>query len=237
VNTTTDPHQESRPIEPTKYLHLLGTLMYLTRSRPDILTATSYASTRASNPTEKDYDALLRIVDYLATTPDYGLILHRHPLQPLQLTCYVDASYLSHGDSKSHTGYFLSFGPVGSFHAKSIKQPLLATSSTHAEAKALYSLILDIQFIKHLCDDIGFPLQLPVTIFEDNNPVIQLTSTGTGKKSKHYAMLLAYIKEQIQMGLIRLYHIATTDNPADTLTKPLQGDAFQRKTKHLMGST
>jgi hypothetical protein len=62
-----------------------------------------------------------------------------------QLKCYVDASsYLIHSDSKSHTGYTLSFGDTGTFFSRSLKQSLVATSSTHAEMKGLYSLVQDI---------------------------------------------------------------------------------------------
>ncbi len=49
--------------------------MYLTKSRPDILCATSFASTKSQNPTEYDYEHLLQIVDYLYNTQDTGLIL------------------------------------------------------------------------------------------------------------------------------------------------------------------
>ena len=47
------------------YLHLLGQLNYLTNSRPDILTAVSYAATRSKQPTQLDYEDLLLIVAYL----------------------------------------------------------------------------------------------------------------------------------------------------------------------------
>ncbi len=44
----------------------------------------------------------------------------------------------------------------------------MATSSTHAEMKALYTLVQDIMFIIQLCQEIHCPLKLPVIVFEDN---------------------------------------------------------------------
>ena len=58
-----------------KYMRLLGQLMYLSNSRPDILTALSYASTKSINPSESDFQRLLQVVSYLRQTPDYGLRL------------------------------------------------------------------------------------------------------------------------------------------------------------------
>ena len=49
----------SEPFDRKQYLHLLGMLNYLLRSRPDIATAVSFAATKASNPTFDDYTAML----------------------------------------------------------------------------------------------------------------------------------------------------------------------------------
>jgi hypothetical protein len=117
-----------------KFLHLLGTLiMYATKSRPDIKFATSLAATKSSNPThQEDYQQLVHIMKYLYDTKDLGLALH--PVEscndPLQFYCYVDASYILHPDSTSHTGYLITFEKSGSFFSKSMKQKLVATSST-----------------------------------------------------------------------------------------------------------
>lgn len=189
-------------ISQKRYLHLLGALIYLTKSRPDIATAVSFGGTKSASPTEEDFDSLLHIVKYLWNTQSEGLILHRgiNPIgSPLTLTCYVDASYLTHADAKSHSGYCLSFGTIGTFYSRSSKQTLVATSSTHAEMRALYTLVIDIIYVEHLCQELGRPLFLPAIIFEDNRPVIDLTASISArlKKSKHFLMLIEFVKEQV----------------------------------------
>jgi hypothetical protein len=141
--------QGNQPCEQREYLHLLGMLNYISHTPPDISMALSYAATKNTNPTKANFDKLLLVVDYLWRTKEKGLILHPAPYKnaPLTLICHVDASYLAHGDAKSHTGYCLSFGKFGSFYSKSSKQKLVATSSTHAEIRALYTLILEIIYI------------------------------------------------------------------------------------------
>lgn len=101
---------------------LLGSLMYSTRSRPDTLSTVSFAATHSQHPTEDNYNYLLHLVVYLFHSPKKGLILRLlEDDQPLQLRCYVDAAYLVHDDSKSHIGYALTFGELGTFYLKSLK--------------------------------------------------------------------------------------------------------------------
>ena len=97
---------------------------------------------------------------------------------------------ISHGDSRGHTG--LAIGDVGSFYSKSTKQQLVATSSTHAEVKALYPLSVDILYLINLSDEIQRSISLPAVVVEDNNPTVQLSSSLSSriKKSKHFVMLI-----------------------------------------------
>ena len=213
-------------------------LNYLLRSRPDISTALAFASTKAVNPTMTDYQALLDVVYYLWGSKHLGLKLHPGlPDAPLSLRCYVDASYLTHPDGRGHTGYCITVGTLGSFYAKSVKQPLVATSSTHAEIKALYQLTIDLIYIINLCDELEREIELPAIIFEDNAPTIQLTDglSARAKKSKHFLMLVNFVKEQVMMGLIEVRKIASKDNVADLLTKALDWKDFELKAAQILG--
>jgi hypothetical protein len=226
------------PIDQTQYLHVLGALIYLTKSRPDISTAVSFGAVSAAKPTKGAYTELLLIINYLYQTQEQGLILKAlEPNQALRLTCYVDASYLTHADSKSHTGFCLSFGEIGTFYTKSSKQTLVTTSSTHAEMRALYSLLIDILFVIGICNDLGRPIELPAIVMEDNQPVIDLTEdiSSRSKKCKHFLMLVHYIKEQIEAGVIEMHKVNTLDNRADILTKIVVGNEFRRKSLELLG--
>jgi hypothetical protein len=238
IEEASDEAEEMR----SDYLHLLGMLNYLTRSRPDLCTALSFAATKSNNPTAANFERLLHIVKYLWDTKDKSLIIRTsHSLDvrnnPLKLTCYVDASYLTHEDSKSHSGYCMSFGNIGTFYVKSSKQNLVATSSTHAEVRALYTLALDLIFVVNLCDELNRPVELPAVILEDNQPAIDLSLSLNGrvKKCKHFLMLVNFIREQVTAGLIELRKVATEDNHADLLTKPLMGKSFDDKANYLLG--
>jgi hypothetical protein len=230
--------KNTTPCDTTKYLHLLGALIYLCKSRPDISTAVSFGATHAASPTMGHYNELIRCLAYLRGTRHHGLIIKRgNPAAPLKLRCYVDASYLTHDDSKSHTGYCLSFGHTGTFYSKSSKQTLVATSSTHAEIRALYALTIDVIYIINLCEELGRPISLPAIIMEDNQPSINITANIATrvKRCKHFVMLVNYIREQIVNNYIALQKIATEHNLADVLTKIVVGQKYTNKATDLLG--
>ena len=155
----------------------------------------------------------------------------------LVLRCHVDASYLVHHDSRSHTGYCMSFGEVGSFYSKSCKQKLVTTSSTHAEMRAAFQLVQEIVFVVTLCEELCRPISLPVIVFEDNQPVIDLSGelNGKTKQCKHFLMLVNYIRERVEEGLVNFEKIASELNHSDILTKRVVGQDFRHKSQGIMG--
>ena len=229
---------DDTPFDRRKYLHLLGMLNYLLRSRPDISTALSYMATKSVNPTHDDYHSLLDIVRYLWITRDVGLIIRPGSRdEPLRLKCYVDASFLSHEDSRGHTGYCIALGDLSAFYSKSSKQQLVATSSTHAEVKALYQCVVDLIYIINLCDEIKRSIELPAIIFEDNNPTVQVSNSFSSriKRSKHFLMLINFIRYNVTLGLIEVQKVGTSENIADVLTKLLPWSEFAPKAARLLG--
>ena len=106
------------PMDPSSYLYLEGALIYLTNH-----TAVNIGATHSVNPTRGDFNEPIHCLKYLESTQNTGLILEAgEPFRDLILKCYVDASYLTHPDSKSHQGYCLCFGDIGSFYSKSATQ-------------------------------------------------------------------------------------------------------------------
>jgi hypothetical protein len=230
---------DASPMSQHEYLHLQGALIYLTKSRPDIMTAVSFGATHSAKPTRGAFQELLHCLRYLQESRATGLrlragVAHRD----LVLTCYVDAGYLTHRDSKSHQGYCLSFSDSGMFYAKSSKQQLVATSSTHSEVRALYSLTADIVYVIHLCEELGRPIKLPAIVMEDNAAALAVTQDMTArvKRCKHFLMLVHYVKEQVEAGLILVRKVATAQNLADILTKIVTGKDFVVKAAALLSN-
>jgi hypothetical protein len=120
-----------------------------------------------------------------------------------------------------------------------MKQKLVATSSTHAETIALFSLVKDIRYLLlDLSNELQIRIGTPIMVFEDNKPLVQLTEMQANgmKKCKHFLMMVAYIKEQVSKRLITIEKIPTKLNPADILLKPTYGSDFVNKRNKALGS-
>jgi hypothetical protein len=120
------------------YLRLLGMLLYLTKSRSDIMAAVSFGASRASKPTTADQQQHIYIVEYIRKTSARGHRIYAASGDPIQFYCTVDASYLLHPDSKGQTGYTIGVYREGTFYNRSAKQALVSTSSTHAETITIF---------------------------------------------------------------------------------------------------
>jgi hypothetical protein len=74
-------------------------------------------------------------------------------------------------------------------------------------------------------------------VYEDNTSTITLaTSKGTPhKKSKHFGVEWAYLKEAVEMGELKIYHVNTNLQLADILTKSIMTPKFPELRDKVMG--
>jgi hypothetical protein len=93
------------------YQEILGSLIFIVKTRPDIAYAVNRLATRTTRATNKDKEAILRVVRYLKGILHFGLTFRSstaHTLQDyIQLVLYADAAYITHRDGKSHSGMSL----------------------------------------------------------------------------------------------------------------------------------
>nr|GEW70482.1 hypothetical protein [Tanacetum cinerariifolium] len=140
VRTATTPYEAPKPkfknesdspVNVHLYRSMIGSLMYLTASRPDIMFADSACSRNQVTPTTSNLEAVKKIFKYLKGQPKLGLWYPRE--SPLVLTAYSDSDYVgANKDRKSTTGGCQFLGRrLISWQCK--KQTIMATSSTEAE--------------------------------------------------------------------------------------------------------
>ena len=102
----------------------------LKRARPDILVGISFLSTRVLKSNEEDWKKLVRLVSYPKNTAEVVLCLEADYIQ--ELKWYVDVSFGTHNDMKSHTGSIFKLGN-GAIWNDSTKQKVNTRSLTEAE--------------------------------------------------------------------------------------------------------
>ncbi|XP_073525776.1 uncharacterized protein [Phyllobates terribilis] len=148
LSTTTklDKDLMAKKVDQTMYRGMVGLLMYLTTSRPDIVFAVSVCARSQSDPRASHLTHVKRIFRYLKRSDD--LCLWYSKGGGLSLVGYTDADYAGYlADRKSTSGMAQFLGPcLVSFGSK--KQNCIALSTTKAEYIASASCSAKVLWIK-----------------------------------------------------------------------------------------
>nr|GEV55337.1 hypothetical protein [Tanacetum cinerariifolium] len=135
-----DANLSGTPVDQAKYRSMVGALMYLTSSRPDIMHATCYCARYQAKPTEKHLTAVKWIFRYLKDTIHMGLWYPKDT--DFELTGFLDSDHAGCLDSRKSTSgciQFLGGDKLVSWSSK--KQDCTSMSSAEAEYHFIKELV------------------------------------------------------------------------------------------------
>ena len=144
----------------------------------------AFLSSRVSNPDQDDYMKLGKVIKYLESTLHLTLRLQVDESNLLQW--WVDAAYATHPDMKGQTGATFTMGH-GSVYSNSLKQKLVARSSTEAELIGVHDILPQILWTRNFLMSQGYPVQKNI-VYQDNMTAMLLENNGrksTTKRTKH----------------------------------------------------
>ncbi|GKB31948.1 retrovirus-related pol polyprotein from transposon TNT 1-94 [Tanacetum coccineum] len=130
-----DADLSGEPVDQTDYRSKIGSLMYLTSSRPDIVQAVCYCARYQARPTEKHLKEVKRIFRYLRGTINMGLWYSKG--SGFELTTFSDADHVGCIDTRKSTSGGIQFLGDKLVSWMSKKQDCTAMSSAEAEYVAL----------------------------------------------------------------------------------------------------
>ena len=230
--------EDDDDVSPTEYLSLVQSLMQLAqKTRPDILTAVSYLSNKCKSPKHTDFRKALRVLGYLEGTIALVILIDT---KTMQAYVYIDASFGAtvHGDGKGHSGIYFTLGTFGvPLYWRSIKQKVVARSSTEAELIALFDGMDLLLWARAVLDWIGYP-QLPTILYQDNTSTITIAYMGHGAATSHTRYLdmkYFWIKQYLDSGVVVLQYMETERMPADFFATPRLGNRFSLMVEKIMG--
>ena len=207
-------------IDQTTYQKIIGKLLYLNMTRPDISFSTQTLSQFLQQPKRSHLDAALRVIRYLKKQPGQGLLLESD--SDGQVTAFCDADWASCPlTRKSVTGYMVKIDrSLISWKAK--KQTTVSRSSAEAEYRSLASTVSELVWLLGLLKEVGTKVQVPVQVYSDSKAAIQIAANPVyHERTKHIEIDCHFIIEKLQKGLIKVEYISTKEQPADVLTKGL----------------
>nr|GEY32086.1 uncharacterized mitochondrial protein AtMg00810-like [Tanacetum cinerariifolium] len=187
-----DIDQNGTPVDAAKYHSMIGALMYLTFSRPDIIHATCLCARYQAKPTEKHLKEVKRIFCYLCKIVNTGLWYSKN--SSFELTGFLDADYAGCKDTFKSTFGVAQFLGEKLVSWSSKKQDCMALSTAEAEYVSLSACCAQVLWIRTQLMDYGFHFN-KIPIYCDSKSAIAISCNPVQhSRTKHIAVRYHFIK-------------------------------------------
>lgn len=216
----------SEPLpDPERYRRLVGRLIYLAVTRPDLAYSVHILTQFMQVPRHDHWEAALRVVRYLKGTPGQGIFLRLDC--DLQVRGWCDSDLQGCPlTRRSLSGWFIQLGtsPI-SWRTK--KQRTVSLSSAEAEYRSMADITKELLWIKACLLDFRVPHLAPMSLFCDNQAALYIAANPVfHERTKHIEAQCHFIRDEIQRGVITTQHVSTTIQLADIFTKALGAKEF-----------
>ena len=212
-------------IDQSLYRSIIGSLLYLTASRPDIAYSVGACARYQANPKVSHLTQAKRIIRYIAGTIDLGLLYSFDT--PATLVGYCDADWAGcTADRKSTSGgcFYLGNNLISWF---SKKQNCVALSTAESEYIAAGSSCTQLLWMKQMLEEYKVKQDV-MTLYCDNISAINISKNPVQhSKTKHIEIRHHFIRELVEEKKIVLEYISTDKQIADIFTKALDTNRFE----------
>eukprot|EP00253_Pinus_taeda_P021629 PITA_21629 len=201
-------NDESTAVHQPTYRSMIGSLLYLIGTRPDIMHAVGIVGRFQANPKESHLRVVKIIFRYLQGTQNFGLWYPRDT--DLTLYAYTDADWAGRVDDRkiSSGGAFYMGSRLVSWFSK--KQSSITLSTTEAEYVAVASYCTQLLWMMQTLQHIQITCTPPISILCDNTSSISISKNPVmHSKTKHIPIKYHFLCEQVleQIGVCSLQRI------------------------------
>lgn len=209
-----------------RYQRLVGKLIYLSHTRPDIAYAVNVVSQFMHDPRKPHMDAVERILRYLKFTPGKGILFSKHG--HLRVDGYTDADWAGSADDRRSTSGYFTFVGGNLVTWRSKKQHVVARSSAKAEFRGMALGVCELLWLKTLLEDIGFGPKEEMKLHCDNTSAIEIAHNPVQHdRTKHVEIDRHFIKEKLEAGIVAFPFVKSEYQLADILTKGVSRSALE----------
>ncbi|GJR16117.1 putative RNA-directed DNA polymerase [Tanacetum coccineum] len=208
-------------VDATLYKQMVGCMMYLSATRPDLMFVISLLSRYMANPTEQHMAAMKRVLRYIKGILELGIFYKRGGSK--SLVAYSDSDYACDLDSRRSTSGYVCFLSDVAIAWLSKRQPIVTLSTTEAEFVVATSCVCQVIWMRWVFECISSPLNTGTTIYCDNMSTIKLSKNPImHNRSKHIDARYYFLRDLVNEGTIELSYCNTLVQAADIMTKPLK---------------
>jgi hypothetical protein len=194
---------ESPLVDITLYIKLMGSLLYLTHSIPDLSYAIGIVSRFMQEPHELHWKVAKHILRYIQRNTTFGI--HYALESTLYLIGFTN-SYLAsdNTDHKSTSGYSLSLG-FGPIWWSSKKQVAIDLSSFEEEYRGVVNITIQDMCLQYFLIDLGIHFHRPIDIWCDNQRTMKFCRDLVQRQqTKPIKIHIHYIWDLVHEGIIDL---------------------------------
>ena len=206
---------------------MIGRLIYLQISRPDICFFVHRLSQFLHKPTKHHLDAAHHLLKYLKGSPGQGILIK--PIDSFHLKAFLDADWGSCLDTRRSVTEFCIFLEDSIISWKYKKQATVSRSSAEAEYRALASVTSELVWITQLLTDLKVKTLMPATAFCDHQAAIAIASNSTfHKRTKHIEIDCHFVRDKIVEGFLKVLPIKISLQLAYMFTKALPSSTLNK---------
>lgn len=212
--------------DPLLYRSTVGSLQYLSLTRPDLAFAVNRMCQFMHKPSKLHWQAVKRILRYLKHTVSHGLLLTR--LNTSTLEAFSDADWAGCPDDRKSTRGYCVFLGSNLISWSSKKYPMVSRSSTKAEYKSVANATAELLWIQYLLWDLGVQLLSPPKLWCDNIGATYLAANPVfHARTKHVEIDFHFVHNQVAAKTLQILFIPSKEQIVDVLTKPIVSNRFQ----------
>lgn len=216
--------EEGESVDNTKYRGMIGGLLYLTISRPDIMFSVCLCAHFQEDSKNSHLEAVNRIFRYIKGTTHLGIWYPKG--SGIETLVYADSDHArDYVDRKSTSGVYTSIWCcITSWFSK--KQTALAIAATIVEYVNTGKVCQQALWMKQALIDYGIRLS-DIPIMWDNKGAIDLGKNYVQhSRTKHIEIMHHFLRDNVQKRNISIENVVSEDKLVDILIKPLKHEPF-----------
>ena len=216
------------PVDKGRYQRLVGRLMYLAKTRPDLAYALSIVSQFMHNPREQHMNAVMHILRYLKSAPRKEILFTKN-VDCQSVDAYTDSDWAGAIDDRQSTSGYFTFVGGNLVTWRSKIQNVVARSSAEAEFRGMALGVCEALWLSLLLRDLRYPPRQPIRLYCDKKATCDIAHNPIQHdRTKHVEVDRFFIKEKLDEKIVELPKIRSKDQLANILTKAVSNRVFSR---------